>query len=95
MENGVLDLSDSDDDEEESQGRDYVPTGDAYMAGIRNNIAEQLWRNRRYTICGHRSPLLFTTLRYRFPLPASALRSQLPLQLLSTTPSFTILTIIL
>lgn len=37
-------LSDSDDDEEESQGRDYVPTSDAYMAGIRNNIAEQLWR---------------------------------------------------
>ncbi|CAL9241871.1 unnamed protein product [Arabidopsis halleri] len=47
MENGVLNLSDSDDDEEEIQGRDYVPTGDAYMAGIRNNIAEQLWRNRR------------------------------------------------
>lgn len=46
MENGVLELSDSDDDDDETQRRGYVPTCDAYMAGIRNNIAEHIWRAR-------------------------------------------------
>ena len=34
--------SEDDDDDVEAQRTSYVPTGDAYMVGIRNNIAEQI-----------------------------------------------------
>ena len=43
-ESEMFELSDSEDDDDdvEAQRTSYVPTGDAYMVGIRNNIAEQI-----------------------------------------------------
>ena len=48
-ENEMFELSDHEDDDVDAgaQRTSYVPTKDAYMAGIRNNIAEQIWRGRR------------------------------------------------
>ena len=44
-ENDMFELSDSDD--AEAQTTSCVPTENAHMAGNRNNIAEQIWREIR------------------------------------------------
>ncbi|CAN8275278.1 unnamed protein product [Cochlearia groenlandica] len=77
MGNEAFEISDSEDDDEQTQASQYAPTGDAYMAGLRSNIAEQIWTTRSTV---HNSQLTchgsqFTAHNSQLPAPASAVYS--------------------